>query len=50
MCEQGPPGSADQDDISSAQALREDYAMESLENFYGTATMPPHFAPQFHVS
>ena len=57
MCEQGS-----QDDISSAQAPRDDYdpsqeprlTMEFLEDFYRKATTdgppPPHFAPQFHVS
>ena len=57
MCDQGS-----QDDISSAQASREDYdasqeprlTVEFLEDFYRRTTSenvpPPRFVPQPHVS
>ena len=52
----------DQDDISSAQAAREDFdasqeprlTMEFLQDFYRRTTSenvpPPHFVPHQHVS
>ena len=50
----------DQDDISSAQAAREDtsqepgLSMEFLQDFYRRTTSenvpPPHFVPHQHVS
>ena len=56
MCDQGS-----QDDISSAQASRDDYdasqeprlSVEFLEDFYRRTTSengPPRFIPQSHVS